>query len=109
MGHEGSNTTAREHKVSGSKSISVQTQGNKVALRRLAQTQHDRKGEASCLGTTEVLLVNGELDVLEGIGELRVAVVGTGDLLLLDSKAPTSTAAADQQKRKSNNKARVSI
>ena len=50
------------------------------ALRRLAQTQHDRKGEASCLGTAKVLLVNGELDVVEGIG----------DLLLVDSNVDCS-------------------
>src|SRR3954470_19896757 len=65
-GHEGSNATAREHKVSGRKSISVQIQGYKGALRRLAQTQHDRKGEASCLGTAKILLVNGELDIVVG-------------------------------------------
>src|SRR3954468_15059835 len=49
-------------------------------LRRLAQTQHDRKGEASCLGTAKVLLVNGELNVEED----------TGDLLLLDSNSDCS-------------------
>ena len=71
-----------------------------VALRRLAQISTDRKGEASFLGTSKLLLVNGELDVVEGIGDLHVAVVGIGDLLLLDSKAPTSTAADDQAKQK---------
>src|ERR1041385_1950256 len=30
----------------------------------------------------------GKLDVVEGIGDLHVAVVGIGDLLLLNSKAP---------------------
>ena len=35
------------------------SQENKGVLRRLAQTQHDRKGEASCLGTAKVLLVDG--------------------------------------------------
>ena len=46
----------------------------------------------------KLLLVNGELDIVEGI-RLHLAVVGIGDLLLLDSKAPTSTAAADQAKQ----------
>ena len=76
------------------------------ALRRLAQTQHDRKDEASCLGTSKLLLVEGEFHVLEGIGDLHVAVVGIGDLLLLDSNV---TAAADQAKHKGGNKPRVSI
>ena len=82
MGHEGSNTIAREHKVSGSK---VSEYRHKVALRRLAQTQHGQKGEASCLGTAKVLLVNGELNVVEDTGDLHVAVVGIRDLLLLGS------------------------
>src|SRR3954465_3026063 len=81
MGHEGSNTTAREHKVSVSKGFFEHTPNYKDALRRLAQTQHDRKGEASCLGTTKVLLVNGELDVEER---------SSGDLLLLDSNVDCS-------------------
>ena len=52
-----------------------------VALRRLAQTLlNDRKGEASYLGTSKLLLAIGVLD----------DVATTGDLLLLDSKAPTS-------------------
>src|ERR1041385_5232925 len=59
----------------------------------------DRKGKASCLGTSKLLLVKRGLDVIEGIGDLHVAVVDIGDLLLLDSKAPTSTAAADQAKQ----------
>src|SRR3954470_5283590 len=80
MGHEGSNTTARGHKVSRSKGIRVQTPNYKGALRRLAQTQHDRKGEASCLGTAKVLLVKGEPNVEED----------TGDLLLLDSNVDCS-------------------
>src|SRR3954467_7463632 len=42
------------------------------ALRRLAQTQHDRKGEASCLGTSKLLLVLV-------IGDLHVVVVGIGN------------------------------
>ena len=61
------------------------------------------------MGSTELLLVNGELDVVEGIGDLHVAVVGIVDLLLLGSKAPTSTAVADQAKQKRGNKARVGI
>src|ERR1041385_273090 len=60
----------------------------------------DRKGKASCLGTSKLFLVKGELDVVVGIGGLHVMVVGIGDLLLLDSKAPTSTAAPDQAKQK---------
>ena len=36
-----------------------------------------KKVQASCLGTSELLLAVGDLDV----------VVGTGDLLLLDSSA----------------------
>src|ERR1041385_8430626 len=74
-----------------------------------AKNNTDRKGEASCLGTSELLLVNGELDVVKGIGDLHVAVVDIGDLLLIDSNAPTSTAAADQAKQKGGNKARESI
>ena len=58
-------------------------------MRRLAQNNNDRKGEASFLGTSKLLLVNGELDVIEG----------TGDLLLLYSKASMLTAAADQAKQ----------
>src|SRR4051812_25386291 len=50
----------------------------------------DRKGEASCLGTSKLLLVKGELDVVEGIGDLHIAVVDIGDLLLLDSKVDCS-------------------
>ena len=50
----------------------------RYALRRLAQTLlNDRKGEASCLGTSKLLLAIGGLD----------DVASTGDLLLLDSKA----------------------
>src|SRR3954471_17596501 len=40
----------------------------------------DRKGEASCLGTTKLHLATGKLDVVEG----------TGDLLLLDSNVNCS-------------------
>ena len=37
------------------------------ALRRLAQTLlNDRKGEASCLGTSELLLVVGDLHIVVG-------------------------------------------
>ena len=41
----------------------------------------DRKGEASCLGTSELLLVNGVLDVEEG---------ASGVLLLLGSNVDCS-------------------
>ena len=51
---------------------------------------NDRKGEASCLGTSKLLPVEGELHVVEDTRDLHVAVVGIGDLLFLDSKAPTS-------------------
>src|ERR1041385_5370417 len=50
----------------------------------------DRKGKASYLGTSKLLLVKGELDVVEGIGDLHVAVVGIGDLLLLVSNVDCS-------------------
>src|SRR3954470_24969726 len=40
----------------------------------------DRKGEASCLGTTKLLLATGKLEVVED----------TGDLLLLDSNVDCS-------------------
>ena len=73
---------------------------SEATLRRLAQINNDLKGEASCLGTSKLLLVEGELHVVEGTMDLHVVVVGIGDLLLLDSKAPTSTAAADQAKHK---------
>jgi hypothetical protein len=43
------------------------------------------KAQASCLGTSELLLVIGDLDVVEGTGDLHVAVVAIGDLLLLDA------------------------
>ena len=59
-------------------------------MRRLAQITTDRKGEASCLGTSKLLLVNGELDVVEDIGDLHVAGVGIGDLLLLGSNVDCS-------------------
>ena len=57
------------------------------------------KAQASCLGTSELLLVLviGDLDVEEGTGDLHVAVVVIG---ISCSWAPTSTAAADQAKRK---------
>ena len=77
-----------------------------VSLRRLARITTDRKGEASCLGTSELLLVNEELDVVEGIGDLHVAVVGIGDLLLLGSNLDCSGRSG---KTKGGNKARVSI
>ena len=49
----------------------------RYALRRLAQTLlNDRKGEASCLGTSELLLV---------VGDLHVVVDTSGVLLLLGS------------------------
>ena len=48
------------------------------------------KAQASCLGSSKLLLVVGDLRIVEGIRYLHVAVVGIGDLLLLDSKAPTS-------------------
>src|SRR4051812_8091671 len=44
------------------------------------KNNNDRKGEASCLGTSKLLLVVGDLHVIEGIGDLHVAVVGIGDL-----------------------------
>ena len=43
-------------------------------------TKLGRKGEASCLGTSKLLLVEGELDVVDD----------TGDLLLLDSNVDCS-------------------
>ena len=51
------------------------------------------------MGTSKLLLVKGELHVVDDIGDLHVAVVGIGDLLLLGSKASTSTAAVDQAKQ----------
>src|ERR1041385_7117303 len=51
---------------------------------------NDRKGEASCLGTSKLLLVKGELDVVEGIGDLHVAMADIGDLLLLGSNVDCS-------------------
>ena len=51
------------------------------------------------MGTSKLLLVVGDLHVVESIKDLHVAVVGIGDILLLDSKAPTLTAAADQAKQ----------
>src|ERR1041385_8364135 len=81
---------------------------HKICLKKASTRTTDRKGEASFLGTSKLLLVNGELGIVEGI-RFHVAVVGIGDPLLLDSKAPTSTAAADQAKQKGENKAKVSI
>ena len=51
------------------------------------------------MGTSKLLLVEGELHVVDGIEDLHVAVFDFGDLLLLDSKARTSTAATDQAKQ----------
>ena len=51
---------------------------------------NDRKGEASCLGTSKLLLVEGELHIVDGIGGLQVVVVGIGDLLLLGSNVDCS-------------------
>ena len=49
-------------------------------LKKASTNTTRSKGEASCLGTAKVLLVNGELDVVED----------TGDLLLLDSNVDYS-------------------
>jgi len=46
-------------------------------------TNNDRKGKASCLGTSKLLLVLV-------IGDLHIAVVDIGDLLLLDSNVDCS-------------------
>ena len=53
-----------------------------------ASTKHNcliKKAQASCLGTSELLLIVGDLDVVEGTGDLHVTVVAIGDLLLLDA------------------------
>ena len=70
-----------------------------VTLRRLAQTQHDQKARPPSWEPPNYSWSRGGLHVEEGIGDLLVAVVGIGDLLFLDTKAPTSTAAADQAKQ----------
>ena len=46
--------------------------------------------EASFLGTSKLLLANGEPDVVEGIGDLHVAVVGIRNLLPLGSNVDYS-------------------
>ena len=43
------------------------------------------KAQASCLGTSELLLAIGDLDVVVSTGDLHVAVVAIRDLLLLDA------------------------
>ena len=48
-------------------------------------TTTNEKAQASFLGTSELLLVVEDLHVVEGIGDLHVAVVGIGDLLLLNA------------------------
>ena len=42
------------------------------------------------MGTSKLLLPKGELDVIDGIGDLHVVVVGVGDLLLLGSNVDCS-------------------
>ena len=49
-------------------------------LKKASTNNIDQRGEASCLGTSKLLLAIGGLD----------DVASTGDLLLLDSKAPKS-------------------
>ena len=43
------------------------------------------KAQVSCLGTSEILLAIRDLDVVVSTGDLHVAVVAIGDLLLLDA------------------------
>ena len=54
-----------------------------------SKNNNDRKGEASCLGSSKLLLVLV-------IGDLHVAVVGIGNSC---SWAPTSTTTANQEKQ----------
>ena len=68
---------------------------------------NDRKGEASCLGTSKLLPVEWELGVVEDIGDLHVAMVGIGDLLLLGSNVGCSGRSG--KTIKGENKAGVSI
>jgi len=42
------------------------------------------------VGTSKLLLAEGELHVVDDIGDLHVAVVGIGDLLLLGSNVDCS-------------------
>ena len=53
----------------------------KVALRRLAQiSNNDRKARPPAWEPPNYSWSKGELDVVDGIGDLHVAVVGIGDL-----------------------------
>ena len=58
-----------------------------ICLKKASTNHKERRGKASCLGTSKLLLVSviGGLDVVEGTGDLHVAVVAIGDLLLLDA------------------------
>ena len=58
------------------------------------------------MGTSKLLQVEGELHVVEGTGDLHVAVVGIGDLLLLGSNVDCSGRSGKEIKE---NKASVSI
>src|SRR3954462_6594572 len=53
---------------------------------------NDRKGEASCLGTSKLLLVDGELDVIVG---------ASGGLLLLGSNVYCSGRSGKTKREKS--------
>src|SRR3954469_8670009 len=55
-------------------------------------------------GTSKLTLVEGELHVVEGIGDLHVAVLGIGDLLVLGSNVDCSSRSS--KTIKGENKAR---
>ena len=66
----------------------------------ITKTTTIEKAQASCLGTSKLLLVIGDLHVVEGIGDLHVAVVGIGDLLLLCSNVDCSSQSGKTQRGK---------
>src|SRR3954466_14673809 len=82
---------AREHKVSESNSILVQTREYTGALRRLAQKSTTiEKARPPAWEPPNYSWSKGELHVVDGITDLHVEVVGNGDLLLLGSNVDCS-------------------
>ena len=78
-----------------------------ICLKKASTNQYSiEKAQASCLGTSKLLLDERGLDVEEGIGDLLIAVVAVGDLLLQGSVVDRSGRSG---KAKRGNKASVSI
>ena len=82
-GLEGSNTSLIHKRQQKQQYLSTDIKLDKDALRMLAQKKHDRRGKASCLGASSLLLVVGGLHVV--LGTLGVVVVMGSGIWLLGS------------------------